>query len=113
MAQSECDVEAAQKLRYRAICSNGRAADGVELDRDRYDVVCHHILTEDRSSGGLVCFFRILPISDAMPINASYSAQFYQLSALKKFQGRMVEMGRFCIAPPSKTRIFYGWLGPS
>ena len=102
MAQSEYDVEAAQKLRYCAFCSNGRAADGVELDRDRYDVVCQHILIEDRSSGGLVCCFRILPISDTMPINASYSAQFYQLSALKKFQGRMVEMGRFCIAPAIK-----------
>ena len=60
------------------------------------------ILIEDRSSGGVVCCFRILPISDTMPINASYSAQLYQLSALKEFQGRMVEMGRFCIAPAIK-----------
>ena len=102
VAQSECEDEAAQKLRYRAFCSNGSAADGVELDRDRYDVVCQHILIEDRSSGGVVCCFRILPISDTMPINASYSAQLYQFLALKEFQGRMVEMGRFCIAPANK-----------
>ena len=90
-------------IAHETFCKRSlRCAGGVELNRDRYDVVWQHILIEDRSSGGLVCCFRILPISDTMPINASYSAQFYQLSALKKFQGRMVEMGRFCIASAIK-----------
>ena len=69
------------------------------LDQDRYDLVCTHILIEDRVSGGLVCCFRILPICDSAPLSDSYLGQFYHLSALEKFLGRMVEMGRFCVSP--------------
>jgi len=43
-----------------------------------------------------MCCFRILPILDAMPINARHSAQFYLLAALKTFQGGMIELERFC-----------------
>merc|ERR1711916_172717 len=34
-----------------------------------------------------------------MGISDSYSAQYYELSALQKFNGPMVEMGRLCIDP--------------
>ena len=93
------DIEAAQKLRYRAFTQVGRPTDAQALDRDRYDLVCTHILIEDRVSGGLVCCFRILPICDSTPLSDSYSGQFYHLSALEKFHGRMVEIGRFCVSP--------------
>jgi putative hemolysin len=36
---------------------------------------------------------------DGTTIGTSYSAQFYNLEALKSFEGRMVELGRFCIHP--------------
>lgn len=102
VAKNRYDIEAAQKLRSRAFTSVGQLTDAKRLDRDRYDLVCSHILIEDRVSGGLVCCFRILPICETTPIKDSYSAQFYQLSALEKFQGRMVEMGRFCVSPDIK-----------
>ncbi len=45
-------------------------------------------------------------------IGASYSAQYYDLSALEGFEGRMVEMGRFCIHPawhdPDILRVAWG-----
>lgn len=96
------DIEAAQKLRYRAFTQVGRPTDAQALDRDRYDLVCTHILVEDRVSGGPVCCFRILPICDSTPLSDSYSGQFYHLSALEKFHGRMVEIGRFCVSPAVK-----------
>ena len=102
VAKNRYDIEAAQKLRSRAFTSVGQPTDAKRLDRDRYDLVCSHILIEDRVSGGLVCCFRILPICETTPIKDSYSAQVYQLSALEKFQGRMVEMGRFCVSPDIK-----------
>ena len=56
-----------------------------------------HVLVEDTRSGALVCCFRMLVLDGGADVNRSYSAQFYDLSALESFEGRMVEMGRFCI----------------
>lgn len=93
LAQTEADIRAAQALRHLAFHGD------MGLDRDEYDVICNHILVEERKSGDLVCCFRMLPLSDGNEISRSYSAQFYELSALKEFEGSMVEMGRFCIHP--------------
>ncbi|MFY0595881.1 MAG: GNAT family N-acetyltransferase [Cognatishimia sp.] len=93
VAQSDADIRAAQALRYLAF----HGADG--LDTDEYDVICNHILVEERKSGALVCCFRMLPLATGNEISRSYSAQFYELSALEAFEGSMVEMGRFCIHP--------------
>lgn len=93
LAQSEDDIRAAQALRHLAF----HGAEG--LDADQYDVICSHILVEERKSGQLVCCFRMLPLAAGNEISRSYSAQFYELSALEGFEGSMVEMGRFCIHP--------------
>lgn len=93
LAKSDADVRAAQRLRHLAF----HGTDG--LDADGYDVICSHILVEDRKSGALVSCFRMLPLATGNEISRSYSAQFYELRALKDFEGSMVEMGRFCIHP--------------
>ena len=99
VAKNRYDIEAAQKLRSRAFTSVGQPTDAKRLDRDRYDLVCSHILIEDRVSGGLVCCFRILPICETTPIKDSYSAQFYQLSALEKIPRSDGRDGAFLCLP--------------
>ncbi|RBW60122.1 GNAT family N-acetyltransferase [Ruegeria sp. A3M17] len=106
LAQSPQDVEAAQKLRTLAFGTD-------QIDRDEFDTVCAHILVEDSRAGGqLVCCFRLLTMEHGAEVDRSYSAQFYDLSALKGFDGRMVEMGRFCIHPewtdPDILRVAWG-----
>ncbi|SHG32464.1 GNAT family N-acetyltransferase [Cognatishimia maritima] len=93
LAETESDIRAAQKLRHLAF----HGTEG--LDADDHDVICTHILVEDRKSGQLVCCFRMLPLATGNDISQSYSSQFYELSALEAFEGSMVEMGRFCIHP--------------
>lgn len=93
IARSAGDVLAAQKLRYLAF----KGGEGV--DADPFDEICTHILVEDRKSDALVCCFRFLPLNSGSEIARSYSAQYYELSALQDFEGSMVEMGRFCIHP--------------
>ena len=55
----------------------------------------------------------MLPLTGAT-IQQSYSAKYYELSALRDYQGRMVEMGRFCIDPdvtdPDILRVAWGAL---
>ena len=96
IAQSTADLRAAQHLRGVAFAPT--ATDG-QPDRDEFDDICTHFLVEDVETGRLVCCFRILPLADGTEIDRTYSAQFYELSALTGFAGPMVEMGRFCIHP--------------
>jgi putative hemolysin len=106
-ASSPEDLAAARALRTRAF--RGEDAD---LDADAYDDICTHVLVEETASGDLVCCFRFLPLAHGGEIGRSYSAQYYELSALAAYPGRMVELGRFCIAPgrgdPDILRVAWG-----
>ena len=109
LASTSADIRAAQRLRFVAF-RQGEDAPG--LDCDEFDDICSHILVEEAATGRLVCCFRMLPLNDGGEIERSYSAQFYELSALQAFQGKMVEMGRFCIHPelrdPDILRVAWG-----
>ncbi|WP_397541506.1 GNAT family N-acyltransferase [Roseovarius salis] len=108
-AEAAADIRAAQRLRFTAF---RQEADTDGLDADAFDDICFHILVEDETDGRLVCCFRMLPLNDGDEIERSYSAQFYELSALRSFDGPMVEMGRFCIHPqardPDILRVAWG-----
>ena len=103
IAVTPADLQAAQALRYHAFvaCRSGGAGNSAEAgrDADSFDALCTHVLVEDVRTGTLVCCFRLLPLTGGAEIGRSYSAQYYELSALAAFQGPMVEMGRFCIHP--------------
>jgi putative hemolysin len=90
-----CDVERLQ--RFRARCFRL----GIPRDADAFDAACTHVMIEQAACGSLVCCFRMLPL-EAGDIASSYSAQFYELTALRGYEGRMVEMGRFCIDPDAR-----------
>jgi putative hemolysin len=83
------DITKAQALRALAFgCA----------DADALDALCTHVLVEDVQSGAALCCFRMLRL-DREGLSQSYSAQFYELSALEAYEGVMVEMGRFCTHP--------------
>ncbi|MBU3259619.1 GNAT family N-acetyltransferase [Roseovarius sp. PS-C2] len=111
IAQDGSDVIAAQRLRALAFL-DGAGHDDSILDRDGFDDICTHVLVEEVAGERLVCCFRLLPLSGGADIGRSYSAQFYELSALRAFEGPMVEMGRFCIHPdlhdPDVIRVAWG-----
>ncbi|HKL64945.1 MAG TPA: GNAT family N-acyltransferase [Roseovarius sp.] len=94
LARGAGDVARAQGLRAEAFL--GRAGG---CDADAHDAECLHVLVEEADGGRLLCCFRVLLLEGGAGIARSYSAQFYELSALAAFEGRMAEMGRFCIRP--------------
>ena len=99
------DIHAAQQLRTLAFQTE-------TLDRDAFDDSCVHVLIEDMTTGTLVCCFRMLVLERGADIPGTYAAQYYELSALTAFEGRMVEMGRFCLHPdwsdPDILRVAWG-----
>lgn len=100
IATRDTDVTRAQQLRHLCFfTSRGLAPAPDALDADRFDDPCRHVLIHDTATEELICCFRILDLPDGRAIGQSYSAQFYDLTALQEFSGRMLEMGRFCIHP--------------
>lgn len=91
IACSAQDIDAAQALRALAFKTT--------REGDSFDIKCSHFLVHDRESNTLVCCFRMLSLASGQEIDSSYSAQYYDLSALEQFPGRMVELGRFCVHP--------------
>jgi L-ornithine Nalpha-acyltransferase len=92
LAGGQQDIARAQALRGLAF---GTGA----TDSDAFDTACRHFLIHDARSGTLVCCFRILELRNGADLGRSYAAQFYELSALSGYGGRMAELGRFCIHP--------------
>ena len=93
------DLRASQRLRWLCfLVRTGQAGGGDSLDADDLDADCRHVLIAD-AGGQLVCSLRFLRLSDGSQILRSYSARHYDLGALGRFDGPMVEMGRFCIHP--------------
>ncbi|WP_316247492.1 hypothetical protein ROLI_019130 [Roseobacter fucihabitans] len=86
------DIKSAQALRARCFGLDAH------LDRDAFDAGCAHVLVSRADRDDLVCTFRMLDLNGAQ-IHNSYAAQFYDLSALAGYEGRMIEMGRFCVDP--------------
>lgn len=93
-AETPQDLHAVQALRGR--CFRG---EGAGPDADGFDAICTHVLVEELPEARLVCCFRLLPLASGAEIGRSYSAQFYDLSALHARPGALLELGRFCMAP--------------
>jgi len=107
LARCPADFGAIYALRARAFRTQAP-------DRDAFDEICAHMLIEDRGTRNTVCCFRILLMETGRQLPRSYASQFYDLSRLQQFPGRMVEMGRFCIDPdhhdPDILRLAWGAL---
>ncbi|WP_415131835.1 GNAT family N-acetyltransferase [Paracoccus sp. (in: a-proteobacteria)] len=112
-----CDNDILEAQRLRWLCFVGRRqgqADAQAVDADDYDARCTHVLIREIGSGRLVACFRMLTLSSGEQIGDSYSARYYNLSGLRGFQGRMAEIGRFCVHPewsdPDILRLAWGAL---
>ncbi|MFD1341739.1 GNAT family N-acetyltransferase [Litorisediminicola beolgyonensis] len=93
VAATPADVERALGLR-RAVFRGGGAS-----DRDVFDLRCRHLIVERRDTGETLACCRLLPCADGSEIGQSYSASRYRLDRLAEFEGPLLEIGRFCLAP--------------
>ena len=108
LAKSVEEVSHAQNLRHLAFGLSDRSG----LDSDIFDQTCKHFLVKDQRNGNLVCCFRLMPFKGGYEIEKSYSAQYYELSALHAYGGKLAEIGRFCVHPdlkdPDALRVAWG-----
>ena len=93
LAETPADLARARRLRA-LVFRRGECEDG-----DAFDALCRHVLIEEVASGTLVATLRLMPIAHGAEIDRSYSAQYYELAGLSRFDRPLLELGRFCLHP--------------
>jgi putative hemolysin len=120
LARSEQDVALAQALRYRVFYEELGARPSPEMRRTRRDIeemdaVCDHLLVIDKSArepdGQVVGTYRLNPDGRRF-----YSASEYDLAPLMANTGKLLEVGRSCVAAdyrrgPVMQRLWAGIAG--
>lgn len=113
LARTRAELDAVQALRYRVFYQEmGAQADDATAatgrDRDIFDAVADHLLVIDHAIGpgpeGVVGTYRLIPQEAAEKIGRFYSAEEYDIGILTGFPGRLLELGRSCVAAPYRGR---------
>jgi putative hemolysin len=106
LAQSDSEVEAAQRLRYSVFAEEMGARLHTRtpgVDADFYDPHCDHLIVRDEQLGRVVGTYRILTPEAAKKVGSYYSDNEFDLTRLEHLQPSMVEIGRSCIHPDYRS----------
>lgn len=123
LAESEEDLLAAQRLRYRVFVEE-LGGDGALVDhedrfeRDRYDPFYDHLILVDRRRDRtalehVVGVYRLMPGERAPGAGGFYCAGEYDLGPLERSGRRLLELGRSCVDRDYRggTALFHLWNG--
>jgi putative hemolysin len=95
------DVRAAQHLRFEVF--NVELREGLagswqtELDVDRFDEACDHLLVEHTATGAVVGTYRLQTGAMAAEKHGYYSEQEFDFGPFEPFRHEIVELGRACV----------------
>lgn len=101
LADGADDLRAAQHLRFEVF--NVELHEGLkeswetELDVDRFDEACDHLLIEHAATREIVGTYRLQTGAMAAARHGYYSAQEFDFAPFEKFRPEMVELGRACV----------------
>jgi len=113
LAESESEVRQAQSLRYRVF--NLELNEGLEqshedeLDVDKYDLQCDHLLVVERDTEQVIGTYRMQTYRTAIKSEGFYTAAEFDLSILpEEILNKSVEVGRACIHKEHRNgRVLY------
>jgi putative hemolysin len=118
LAETESEVEAAQRLRYRVFYEEMSAVPSPAMreqrrDFDQFDSHCDHILVVDRATvddegqPAVVGTYRLMREADARRAGGFYTSGEYNLSGLLAVgseETRLLELGRSCVLKPYRAK---------
>lgn len=104
LAQTDADVQAAQRLRYEVFVQElgggGAMVDhAAGLERDRFDPFFDHLLLTDLRNGKLAGVYRVMRGDMAARAGGFYSEAEYDLTPLVQSGRKLLELGRSCLDP--------------
>jgi len=101
MAQTLDDLIDCQRLRYLVFnCELGEGLESsakTELDRDRFDFICDHLMVRESASGKLVGTYRMQSGFRAKGNLGYYSEQFFDFAPFERIRAEVLELGRACV----------------
>jgi putative hemolysin len=94
-AESPEEVRQALRLRYDVFYGEYlQRTNPQQLDLDRFDSMCDHILVVETGTGGVVGTYRLNSSRDA----DYYARQEFTIDAILRLEGDKLEIGRGCVA---------------
>jgi L-ornithine Nalpha-acyltransferase len=130
LAETEAEVEAAQRLRYRVFYEEMNAVPtprmrGARRDFDKFDAFCDHMLVVDREAldddgqPSVVGTYRMMRDGDAARAGGFYTAGEYDIAPLLRSVAggtRLLELGRSCVlksyrAKPATMQLLWRGIG--
>ena len=113
IAASIGEIDAVQALRFRVFYQEmGAVPDAAMVadsrDRDAFDLVADHLLVVDHALGSgpesVVGTYRLIRREAADRLGRFYSAAEYDVSPMIAFPGKVLELGRSCVAAAYRNR---------
>jgi len=113
LANSEAEIEAAQRLRYRVFYEEMGAKPTPEMaaqkrDFDEFDQYCDHLLVINNRAVdhdlGVVGTYR-LHRRDKPGFKGFYSSAEYDIAKIAALPGRVLELGRSCVDADWRTKM--------
>ncbi|MDE2182585.1 MAG: GNAT family N-acetyltransferase [Alphaproteobacteria bacterium] len=118
LAETDAEVEAAQRLRYRVFYEEMSAVPSPAMreagrDFDHFDDVCDHLLVVDRSvvdddeQPAVVGTYRLMRDADAARAGGFYTASEYDITPMLTGMPagtRLLELGRSCVLKAYRSR---------
>jgi putative hemolysin len=113
IATTEAEIDAVQALRWRIFYEEMGAepspqALALSRDVDAFDAVADHMLVVDHAIGpgpeGVVGTYRLIQQDAAEAIGRFYSDEEYDIAPLVGFPGKLLELGRSCVAADYRGR---------
>lgn len=102
LASTLTDIRDSQALRYRVFAGElGANLSGAEaqLDEDRFDAYCQHLLVRETATGRVIASTRLLLAEQARKAGGYYSEGEFCMDNLYDLPGRSLEVGRTCVDP--------------
>ena len=95
------ELKKAQRLRFEVfdleMNKNPELTNSGGIDRDEFDDICEHIIVTDESKGMVVGTYRMLLGEAASRHHGFYAETKFDLSAVKRLAGGLLEVGRSCV----------------
>jgi putative hemolysin len=101
----------AHSLRYRVFFEEMGAAPSGDIaaqkrDFDVYDAICDHLLVVEHGDAGaqVVGTYRLLRAEPMKKVGLFYSESEFDISAIKRYPGNILEVGRSCVDKNFRNR---------
>ena len=99
-AKHQDEVSEAQQLRFKVFATEMGARLKESLpghDIDLFDDFCEHLIIRDEVTEQVIGTYRVLTPAQAKRIGSTYSDLEFDLTRLRPYRERMVELGRSCV----------------